>query len=55
MAKPVFLPRPVPAAFFPTGKYTFPLLFTVKQMFLKIKLWPDEAGSERETWRGLKK
>jgi hypothetical protein len=49
MAKPVFLPRPIPAAFFPAGKNTFPLLFTVKQMFLKIKLWPDEAGSIGKT------
>jgi hypothetical protein len=35
----VFLSVPVSPAFFPLEKGSLPLFFTVKQFFLKIKLW----------------
>ena len=38
MAKIVFLPMPVSGGFFPLRKVSFQLFFTVKQIFLKIKL-----------------
>ena len=45
MMKIVFLPVPVSNGFFPLRKVSFRLFFTVKYIFLKIKLWPKEIGT----------
>jgi len=45
MTKIVFLPVPVSGGFFPFRKVSFQLYFTVKHLFLKIKLWPKEIGT----------
>ena len=45
MAKIVFLSVPASGGFFPLRKVSFGLFFTVKQIFLKIKLWPKEIGT----------
>jgi hypothetical protein len=45
MEKLVFLPRPVPAGNFPLGKAAFPIFFTVKHIFLKIKSWPAKPAA----------
>jgi uncharacterized membrane protein YuzA (DUF378 family) len=47
MTKIVFLPVPVSGGFFPLRKASFPLFFTVKHLFFKIKLWPIEIGTRR--------
>ena len=44
MAIIVFLSLPVPGVFFPLGKSNFPIFFTVKHIFFKIKSWPKRVG-----------
>jgi len=53
MTKIVFLPVPVSGGFFPFRKVSFQLYFTVKHLFLKIKLPPKEIGA-REVERKFK-
>jgi uncharacterized membrane protein YuzA (DUF378 family) len=48
MAKIVFLSVPVFGGVFPVRKVSFWLFFTVKYIFLKIKLWPKESALEKE-------
>jgi uncharacterized protein len=45
MAKIVFLLVPVSRGYFPLRKVSFRLFFTVKHVFLKIKVWPKEIGT----------
>ena len=45
MAKIVFLSVPVCRGVFPLRKGSFRLFFTVKQIFLKIKLWPEKPAT----------
>jgi len=47
MAKFVFLPVPVPQGFFPLRKLSFQLFFTVKHIFLKIKVCPEKSALEK--------
>src|SRR5579863_7981450 len=47
ITKIVFLPVPVSRGFFPLKKVNFRLFFTVKQIFLKIKLWPIGIGTRK--------
>ena len=47
IAKIVFLPVPVSGGLFPLGKVSFRPFFTVKDLFLKIKLWPKETAHEK--------
>ena len=47
MSKFVFLSMPVSGRIFSArGKATFPLFFTVKQIFLKIKLWLEKSAAQ---------
>ena len=39
---------PVPAAFYPFRKCNFPIFFTVKHFFFRIKLWPGRDGLMRK-------
>ena len=52
MAKIVFLSVPVSGGFFPLRKGSFRLFFTVKHIFLKIKLWPARIGHSRKERKG---
>jgi uncharacterized membrane protein YuzA (DUF378 family) len=45
MTKIVFLPVPVSGGVFPLRKLNFRIFFTVKHLFLKIKIWPKEIGA----------
>jgi hypothetical protein len=47
MAKIVFLSVPVSRGVFPLKKVSFPLFFTVKHVFIKIKLEPKENRRSR--------
>jgi len=47
IVKIVFLSLPVPGVFFPLRKGNSSIFFTVKQLFLKIKLWPEGTGHPR--------
>jgi uncharacterized protein len=47
MAKIVFLSVRVSRGFFPLRKVHFRLFFTVKHIFLMIKLWPKEIGTQK--------
>ena len=44
MVKIVFLLVPVSRGYFPLRKASLRLFFTVKHIFLKIKLWPNKIG-----------
>jgi len=52
MVKIVFLSMPVPGGFFPLGKRSFLIFFTVKHFFFKIKSWPGRTGRQREKKEG---
>lgn len=51
MVKIVFLSVPVSETFFPLVKASFPIFFTVKHVFSKIKLWLTESAT-REKAKG---
>lgn len=48
MLKFVFLSMPVSSAIFRLGKGIFPIFFTVKHIFLKIKLWLKELATREK-------
>jgi uncharacterized membrane protein YuzA (DUF378 family) len=57
MALLVFLSVPVSGRNFPLRKVCFPLFFTVKQIFSKLKLWPAKPAARevKGTVRNMKK
>jgi len=54
MMKVVFLSMPISGGYFPLRKGSFPIFFTVKQIFHKIKLWLATAGHVAKERNDLK-
>jgi hypothetical protein len=53
MVKLIFLSMPVCPGYFPLRKGSFPIFFTVKQIFHKIKLWLAQPAASKTERNGI--